>query len=79
MVGERDVEVGLDSRVLQAVPFYEPEERLVAGVLREGISEGVIRGQVDAESPEPLEKLGVIGLADERRVDRSGIGAPFEK
>src|SRR6266545_673214 len=79
VVSEGDVELALDFRVLQPVPFRKAKEWLVARVVAQGMGECVTRREVDAKTEKPLVELGFVGGAERVQIHLSRVGTPVEK
>src|SRR5437773_8103049 len=79
VMNERDVELGLELRVVFATALCELEERLVSGVVGERLREFMVCGEINAEGRETREEVRLIRIEQVREGDALGIRAPVEE
>ncbi len=79
MVGERDVELLLDSRLVESVALRKAEQWLVARVAPERMANRVARRDVDTEAAEALEELRVVGLEESVQVHPPRVSPPAQE
>ncbi|QQR74043.1 MAG: hypothetical protein IPJ17_00090 [Holophagales bacterium] len=79
VVGKGDVQFRLQSGVAGPMPLDEAEERFVARVLAERVSDGVILREVQPEAEKALEELRVVGREESVDADGARVGAPGQE
>ncbi len=79
MVTKGDIQLLLDSWILDPMPLDEPQKRAVRSAMTEDICHHVSLRQVIAGRPETLIEFGIVSLKHRIGVDALDISAPFEK
>jgi hypothetical protein len=79
VMGESNVQLELDLRLVRKVALRVAEEGLVARVVGEAVAQRMSQSEVDAQSAESLVEPGVVRVAEDVGAHLMRVGAPFQE